>query len=290
MLEDLKISTKLRLGYGLVIFFLVILSTIVFYLMSHLGGSLEKITKVYSPKVVRSNNIIDRVNENTIYLLSATLKESREEVLLAKDRILQNRSGNVQDIQFLRENANTEKERFGIQELADARTKFIPYQDKYISQLEVGDYKGAKDTLPQFSVTQQQYLKAVKDLIVYDVIGISAIAILFSIFFGYMTSNSITKPLAALLLAIRKVEKEGEFSIKVDSTSKDEVAEVANSLSSLLAMLENMKRYNFSDRSCYSRKAGYSCGYFSLSGRLQKNCRGCKQNARRRNRTAKRSR
>lgn len=168
MLEDLKISTKLRLGYGLVIFFLVILSTIVFYLMSHLGGSLEKITKVYSPKVVRSNNIIDRVNENTIYLLSATLKESREEVLLAKDRILQNRSGNVQDIQFLRENANTEKERFGIQELADARTKFIPYQDKYISQLEVGDYKGAKDTLPQFSVTQQQYLKAVKDLIVYE--------------------------------------------------------------------------------------------------------------------------
>ncbi|MBK9499082.1 MAG: HAMP domain-containing protein [Leptospiraceae bacterium] len=57
-----------------------------------------------------------------------------------------------------------------------------------------------------------------------------------------MTSNSITKPLAALLLAIRKVEKEGEFSIKVDSTSKDEVAEVANSLSSLLAMLENMKK------------------------------------------------
>ena len=85
MLEDLKISTKLRLGYGLVIFFLVILSTIVFYLMSHLGGSLEKITKVYSPKVVRSNNIIDRVNENTIYLLSATLKESREEVLLLSD-------------------------------------------------------------------------------------------------------------------------------------------------------------------------------------------------------------
>ena len=263
MLEDLKISTKLRLGYGLVIFFLVILSTIVFYLMSHLGGSLEKITKVYSPKVVRSNNIIDRVNENTIYLLSATLKESREEVLLAKDRILQNRSGNVQDIQFLRENANTEKERFGIQELADARTKFIPYQDKYISQLEVGDYKGAKDTLPQFSVTQQQYLKAVKDLIVYEtelsttanqeslndsqkassyVLVISSIAILFSIFFSYMTSNSITKPLAALLLAIRKVEKEGEFSIKVDSTSKDEVAEVANSLSSLLAMLENMKK------------------------------------------------
>jgi methyl-accepting chemotaxis protein len=263
MLEDLKISTKLRLGYGLVIFFLVILSTIVFYLMSHLGGSLEKITKVYSPKVVRSNNIIDRVNENTIYLLSATLKESREEVLLAKDRILQNRSGNVQDIQFLRENANTEKERFGIQELADARTKFIPYQDKYISQLEVGDYKGAKETLPQFSVAQQQYLKTVKDLIVYEtelsatanqdslndsqkassyVIGISAIAILFSIFFGYMTSNSITKPLAALLLAIRKVEKEGDFSIKVDSTSKDEVAEVANSLSSMLAMLENMKK------------------------------------------------
>ncbi len=263
MLKDQKISTKLRLGYGLVTFFLVLLSTIVFYLMSHLGGSLEKITKVYSPKVVRSNNIIDRVNENTILLLNATVKESKEEALIAKDRILQNRSGNMQDIQFLKENANTEKERSGILELADARLKFTPIQDKYLAQIESGNYKGANETLGQFWIVQQQYLKAVKDLIVYEtelsatanqdayndsqkassyVIGISAIAILLSVFLGYMTSYSITQPLSALLLGIRRVEKEGDFSVKVESNSNDEIAELANSLSNMLTMLDSMKK------------------------------------------------
>lgn len=133
MLEGLKISSKLRLGYGLVVLFLAILSTIVFYLMSHLGGSIDKITKLHSPKLVRSNNIIDRVNENTIFQLNAGLKETKEEVLLAKDKILHNRAGNAQDLQFLRENGTTEKEKFAIQELTDARTKFIPIQDKYLS-------------------------------------------------------------------------------------------------------------------------------------------------------------
>lgn len=133
MLEGLKISSKLRLGYGLVVLFLAILSTIVFYLMSHLGGSIDKITKLHSPKLVRSNNIIDRVNENTIFQLNAGLKETKEEVLLTKDKILHNRAGNAQDLQFLRENGTTEKEKFAIQELTDARTKFIPIQDKYLS-------------------------------------------------------------------------------------------------------------------------------------------------------------
>ena len=263
MLEGLKISSKLRLGYGLVVLFLAILSTIVFYLMSHLGGSIDKITKLHSPKLVRSNNIIDRVNENTIFQLNAGLKETKEEVLLAKDKILHNRAGNAQDLQFLRENGTTEKEKFAIQELTDARTKFIPIQDKYLSQLEAGDFQGAKETLAQSWSAQQQYIKSVKDLIVYQtdlsneanqdayndsqkaiwyVLTIAIIAIVFSIFFGYMTSNSITKPLAALLLAIRKVEKDGDFSVKVDVNSKDEIGELANSLSSMLALLEEMKK------------------------------------------------
>lgn len=225
MLNNMKIGTRLLVGFGVAVIIILLLNIISITNLDTLDNSVKDIVNDKFAKTVWANNIIDAINDNSrairnVFLLNDPTEQAKEMERLEIAKTLVNAMEDSLD--------RTIKSEDGKKLLADfksvRRNEYFPAREKMLNYLNSGNREAALQMLfGEFRKAQKNYLAASDAIIDYQkkllieagvdaddtynfvfylTITLSLIALAFVISAGIFITRSITKPLK---LAIDRV-------------------------------------------------------------------------------------
>ena len=262
MFKNLKIGARLAFGFGITLILLTAISTVSYVRINTLNQEIELMVFDRFPKTVQANNIIDALNVIARQLRNAYIY-SGEERAKSIEQIEPQRKIITDEIAKLEKSITTEKGRELLKRITNARRDYVAAQDRFIEILR-SDKK--PDVLRNEIVAhmqgalrkaQTEYLESVNALIDFQselmdasgklanenaesaktmILGLAISALLISIAFAWWITRSITRPLGEAVTAAGRIA-EGDLSVRLDATSKDEVGLLMNAMQNMIAKL-----------------------------------------------------
>jgi len=254
MLNNLKVGTKLAVGFAVTLILLAVVAAVGTMRLSALSDDLNLIINDRNPKTAQANDIVDSLNLTARAMRNMLLIKSPEEVAREAERIVEARKIIGDRLEKLDATISTPKGKELLKAMKDARAAYVPAQEKFIELAKAGKYDEAIDfMLGTVRKQQNEYLKAVNDMITFLthqtaedgkaataaaetaqqlMIGLAVLAVLLSILMAFIVTRSITRPIGEVVGAARKMS-EGNFDFKLESTTKDEVGEVVRAVASV---------------------------------------------------------
>ena len=259
MLNNLKVGTKLALGFAITLILLIVIAVLSVMRFQALSDDIELVVNDRLPKLTAANDIIDSLNIIARTMRNSLLVKTPEEVEQEFTRLVAARKIISERIEQMSATFNTEQGRAMLQKLIDARTAYVPAQEKFIEMVKAG----RRDDATEFMLTeirrqQNAYVASVDELIKYLteltakngaasveqaqsartlVLTLSAAAILLALLFATLITRSLTRPINQVVDAVRKMAA-GDMNFELKSTAKDEVAEVMRSVTAAQASIQ----------------------------------------------------
>ncbi|MGD9788414.1 MAG: MCP four helix bundle domain-containing protein, partial [Sulfuricellaceae bacterium] len=262
-LSNMKVGTKLGLGFGAVIALLVLVAVIGISNIRALNADVNDMVKDKFPKTVWANNVIDQINiiaramRNTLILDDpAKVKKEIERVGEARKVILEN-------FDKLKETITSEKGKELLGKALDARGKYVSSQDQFLKLAGEGKQAEAKVyLLTEVRDLQNAYIDAVSDLIHFQsdlmeetgakaaeeaqsatnmMIVLAVIAMLVGIFVAYLIVRGLLKQLGGepdYAAGVAQKIADGDLSMAIATKQGD----TTSLLASMKVMQEALKR------------------------------------------------
>ncbi|WP_306607303.1 MCP four helix bundle domain-containing protein, partial [Azonexus sp.] len=261
MLNNLKIGTKLFIGFAVALALLVAIAVMGTTRLSSLSENLQQVVDDRNPKTAQANDIIDALNVIARSMRNMLLVKTPDDVKREAARIVEQRKIIGERLDRFEVTFNTAKGKELLKGLKDARAAYVPSQEKFIELASSGRRDEAIDfMLTTVRVQQNAYFKSVLDTVNYlteltasegkaaleaaeaaqkMMITLAVIAVLLSVILAYVITRSITKPVGEVAEAARKMA-EGNFNFKLESSAKDEVGEVVRAVASVQGAVQAM--------------------------------------------------
>ena len=259
MLNNLKVGTKLALGFAITLILLIVIAVLSVMRFQALSDDIELVVNDRLPKLTAANDVIDSLNIIARTMRNSLLVKTPEEVEQEFTRLVAARKIIGERIDQMSTTFNTAEGRAMLQKLIDARTAYVPAQEKFIEMVKAG----RRDDATEFMLTeirrqQNAYVASVDELIKYLteltakngaasveqaqsartlVLTLSAAAILLALLFATLITRSLTRPISQVVDAVRKMAA-GDMNFELKSTAKDEVAEVMRSVTAAQASVQ----------------------------------------------------
>ena len=254
MLNNLKIGTRLGIGFAAVLLLLLFVAAVGATRVSALGGAVELLVKDKVPKTIQANDIIDSLNavgqmQRDSMLVKGDLNMSKE-----LDRIPEQRKLIAASLDKLTATVRSDEGKAILKRIIDSRALYASQADKFDLLMRAGNRgEGGELLMGDMRPLYQDYRKNVDDMIVHqnkqmeevgkqaDAMASSAtqimailagIAALASILLGWFITRSITVPVNQVMDAAKKMGS-GNFKFEIKSTAKDEVGDVARAVESV---------------------------------------------------------
>lgn len=260
MLKNLTIGKKLTVGFGLVVFLIVLSGGITFFLLSSMKPLAEDIDertdKINEAAKIRANVL--RIVMN-IEIITVTTDTKKIEEL--KNEIETFRSNYRKSLEFLEKTTRTEEGKKRLNEFQEAIKDAAGSNNKLIELAKAGKNKEAlelfdKEVTPKLnrlynaldSVVKFQYdgLKKrateIKSIIAEEitiVTIITLISIAIAVVFSTLISRSVRKPVTELQGVLEKVAH-GDLSVNVKVESKDEIGMISQSLNEAITSIKKL--------------------------------------------------
>ncbi|HIJ58996.1 MAG TPA: methyl-accepting chemotaxis protein [Nitrospirae bacterium] len=247
MFKNMKIGTRLGLGFGLVILSLVIISLLAVTRLANIGETIDKIVNDRFPKVVWANDIIDNLNIIARAMRNMVLVDSESEMKAEEKRIEDARSIIVDRLEKLKKTIHSEEDKKRLAAIEEIRAQFIPLQREAASlALQHKNKEATTLLLGKLRSVQTEYFKRVVDLIDYQtklmqeegkkaeelyrttinfIIIIAVISILLAIGFAFWIVRSIKKPISECMDAAKQIAS-GNMNVTLDDSRKDETGQL----------------------------------------------------------------
>ncbi|MDP3636411.1 MAG: MCP four helix bundle domain-containing protein, partial [Azonexus sp.] len=261
MLNNLRIGTKLFIGFAVALALLVAIATMGTLRVAALSDNLQLVITDRNPKTAQANDIIDSVGLIARAMRSMLLVKTPEEVNREAERIVEARKVIGTNMDKLDATISTPKGKEYLKAIKDARAAYVPLHEKFLELTKAGK----KDEATEFMLTtvrarQTEYLKAITNMIVFLteltaeegkvaleaassaqklMIGLAIFAVLFSLILAFLITRSITKPIGEVVDAAKKMAL-GDFNFKLESTAKDEVGEVVRAVAAVQGAVQAM--------------------------------------------------
>ncbi len=162
---NMKVGTRLALGFGSVIVLMIIIAILGITNMRSVQGDLDGIVNTEFPKTVQANNIIDSIKSIGILMRDSLLVTSHEEMqkeLLAIDG---QRKIIKENLDKLQASISSEKGKAALAKVVDTRTKYVGSQDTFIKLVKEGKQAEAKTLLlGETMLLQDAYIENVTAL------------------------------------------------------------------------------------------------------------------------------
>jgi methyl-accepting chemotaxis protein len=261
MLNNLKIGTRLGIGYAATLILLLVIAVFAYQRIFALSAELDQMGNRHFPSTVQANNIIGAVNLaiqdlHDAYMASGpAAQQSALDAVPAQSKVISD------NLMLLQQGVQSDQGKSLLANVNDKRAAFVTSLDKFVALLKGGERDQALVLLQgELRRTQNDYTSAVNDLIGYQgkemqdagknaesasqtdetlLVAISAIAALLTVFFGFVISRSITGPVGAASAAAGKMAL-GDFSFELESRSRDEVGEVVRAVSAVKHAVEHL--------------------------------------------------
>jgi len=261
MLKNLRIGTRLGIGFGLIILLLVAMTSISVLRVGEINGKIDYVVSEAFPKTVLANDIIGAVNVATREIRNAALARTPEEVQRSLDSIPPQSKLITERIEQLEKAAVTETDKKLLADLKSTRAAYRAHLGKAIELAR----EGKRDELTvlllgEMQQSQDTYLNAITALIKHEtdqmtkagkeagdlasqtttlVLALALASILIALFFAWFVTRSITRPVSEAAAAAQALA-EGDLTVKLNADSKDEVGQLMTAMQAMIAKLSGI--------------------------------------------------
>jgi methyl-accepting chemotaxis protein len=243
MLNNMKIGTRLTIGFVTLLILLALISIVSMLNMATMNRNTEEVTVRYYPQTVMMNNVLDNLNIAARSLRNIVLLSDVSEMKQESDRIAQ--TGNEIDKLLAELDKRTESEegKALLATIAEARKGYLVDQTEAIRLAMASQNEEAvRYLLNEMRFSQGLYFQAVGDMITHVskrvessgataksayenarlfILSLTLVAILLAIAIAVVVTRSITKPLSEVLHYTNTMA-DGDLTFHIDHVTKDE--------------------------------------------------------------------
>ncbi len=260
--KDVSVGKRSGFGFGIITVLMILIGIFALTGLSMLNNEVETIVMDRLPKVVKSKDIIDNVNVNARALRNMILfADNTETVKDELKRIYAARVLMTGDVEKMGQLIKDAEGTVFLKKLKDTVPVYITEQDNCIKLIEAGNTEEAKKSLlTTMRAAQADYIKATDDLIAHQgklmeqsgkdageryktsrnfIIVLLIVALFFAVAINYLVSRSITEPLSRAL-SIANSLSEGDLTVKIEFTRKDEVGRLLSAMQNMVRSLRSM--------------------------------------------------
>jgi methyl-accepting chemotaxis protein len=261
MLNNLKIGTRLAIGFGLMVALMVAIALMAITRMAALNEGTDRIVNDRYPKTVQANDIIDSINVIARAMRNTLLLSDPADVKKELARIEEARSTIKDRLATLEAGIKSDEGKAMLAKVKEARGKYVEMQDAFLKLAAEGRQEEAKSFLIN-SVRQPQraYLDSVAQLINYQgelmvqagkdaaetyasarmmIILIGVIALVLAALIGFFVTRSITRPIGQAV-GVANALAEGDLTARIEVTSKDETGQLLLAMQAMVAKLSQI--------------------------------------------------
>ena len=261
MLKNVKIWVRLGLGYGVIMFLLLVVVGFSILKIGSLKRTIDTLTDDRIPSLEESNTITDNLNIIARGLRNVALNTDKSFQETEFKRILDSRQVIGDNLTRLQNTMKSDKGMDILKKLTNARSIYIQKTDIYIGLVKDGQPDKAKEMLfKDIRESQKTYMDTCDELDAYQisltkqsgqeaasiahqsiltVSVLMAVALLLSFFMAFSLVRSITGPVGKTATLAETMAK-GDFSTKLDIDQQDEIGLMAVSLNSMAGQLGAM--------------------------------------------------
>ena len=265
-LVDMKISHRLRLGFGLMLALLLLMGGVSLLKVRAADEAFRLVMEDRYPTIASLQTINDNINDVARAQRNALIMSDADDIKKELSMVEAKQSDNSARFKVLAEQLSSEQSRALLKKIEDIRAQYIPLQTRFLKQATTGNQEMAKIMLLiEIAPLQKQYFEAVGALIKYqeammdeakteatsDINAIrvviwsaGAISLVVSIFAALWITRAITAPINQAVDVSRAVAN-GDLTVQFDASGNSETAQLLQALkdmqSGLVRVVSNVR-------------------------------------------------
>jgi methyl-accepting chemotaxis protein len=260
-MNNLKIGVRLGLGFGAIIFLLIIISSVSIMRLKSGRDKTDEIVNNRYAKVVLLTKVKSNTNEFGHNLRSALLSSSSEEAKGFLDKMKNAYGVSTDLLDKLEKVVDTPQGKTIFKEITDARANYVAAAKQDIKLIEVGEKDKAADYLIKEVIPAETAYNANMDHLsglisdVMDNVGkegieqadgatmlvtvLSVVATILAAIIGVLITGTITRPLSQAV-AVAQAVAIGDLTSRIEVRGKDEAARLLQAIKDMNANLQNI--------------------------------------------------
>jgi len=242
-MENMKIGSKLAIGFGLVLALVIALSLETRSILLGLQEDVSYVVNETMPKVRLANDIINIVDENAGTIRNLILADNENQIAKENADIASQRVRVVAKYDSLEKAMTSDEERKAYQEVLAARKDFVPFQEGMMKLVVNKDGAKARELLfGEYQQYQKRYMEAVGRLLVVEdsiaqahgkaaetdvangvlmIVMASLLMVLLGVVIAILITRSVVKPIRKCMEAAEHIA-EGNMDIEIESNPADQ--------------------------------------------------------------------
>lgn len=261
MFKNMKIGTRLGLGFGVV---LLLLSVLAFMGITRLSAMNDAVDDIVSNKWMKVGLLqeglagVNNIGIGTRDLVLSTTAEARQ---ASKERVLQGRASIGKAWDTLKPTLTNPKGREMMQQILDSRERFIAAQNQTFKLMDENKVEEARAFIAtDFKKIAVEYRERVNALIKFQgdlmdqagksaaedyhqartlMLALAIIAFLMGSGIAFWVTRSITRPINEALIVANQLAA-GDLTASIDVTSTDETGQLLQAMQNMVGKLSNI--------------------------------------------------
>ena len=261
MFKNMKIGTRLTLGFGLVTLLLAFIATLGVMRMSNLNDGINLMANDRYPKTVWANTVVANINVIARAVRNALMSHNRDTIKAQLDRVGEARKNIKENIDKLDETITSEKGKALLKALNEIRAVNITGQDTLVKLISEGKKAQASALLlGDYSKDQKNYFEAINNLLTYQgqlmeesskeakdtydsarslMIILSVISFLAAAAIALFVTRSVTVPINQAVTVANQLA-EGDLTAKLTVDSNDETGRLLAAMQTMVGKLSEI--------------------------------------------------
>ena len=261
MLNNLKIGTRLSLGFGLLLLLMLAVGAYGILSVKSLREGLDLLVNDRMVKVAQANESMHNVNIIARALRNIIIDEDKGRQAEELRRIADSRKKVADILDELNATIRSEQGKAIVRKVTDHRAGYVRATERYMDLVRNGQIEEAKKVLlTEVRETQRNYLNGLTEIVVFQtdlakeagqqaennastatrlITVLLAAALALSVILAFFIVRSITGPVRKAS-ALADTMAKGDFTATLDIQQKDEVGHMAVSLNTMVRQLGTM--------------------------------------------------
>lgn len=260
MLKDMKIKSKLSIGFGAMILAPIAISLIALISMAALGNNINQLGNQRIPQSIILGDLTQSILLATTYLQKGFIAENKENLDKAVEGMLGTRKAITENFDKLKASLATEKGKELYQAMVDARKPNAAMRDKIVKALKDGNKQEAVALLGEYEPLQAAYLKSVNNMEDYVrelskrssegsihnvqitrvlIIALGLLAVSVAILISFSIIRSITRPLNEAVDTANRIAS-GDLTVSIENTGSNETGQLLAAMRTMVAKLKGV--------------------------------------------------
>lgn len=258
MMNNLKIGTRLAMGFGVVVVLMLVLVFVGITRMAALNESMELMVSDRYKKTTMVGEMMANINQVARSLRNLVLLESEAERKAEIERIVKARSRVGEVFGELEKIVQSDEGKAKLQAIRDVRGKFVGNQNRMFELVNAGNIEEARTyLLKEVRPNQNSFIDAMEAVIVFQaslmeksaqdgkdlydgartlMITLALIAFGLALAIGFTITRGITRPINAAVTAANALA-EGDLTVKIEVSGKDETGQLLSAMQTMVAKL-----------------------------------------------------